>query len=169
MVLKSLSKIIKILTSNPKLPEELRIFIKTRGKIKMSSVLKRQLPGTWSKSHQLRRELPEFGVALGANSCKGCPLLHEYGPKIQRELPAILRVKSQAPCILSFKSGAPNVYSKSPNKKLLQNDSSTHFPHDLFKTMQHGVKSIFVEIEAPRLFLDFLDSCDFKSIAPGVK
>ena len=51
------------MTLNQKLPDKLRIFIKIRGKIRISHVLNRKLPGNGSKSDRLRRELPGLAVA----------------------------------------------------------------------------------------------------------
>ena len=90
MVLKSHSKIDVFLTLNRKLRGPLTFLLKNIGKIDISHFLNRKLPGNGSKSDRLRRELPEFGVALHARFYKVGPTVAHLRPQNKARAPSIL-------------------------------------------------------------------------------
>ena len=68
-------------------PRLVNFLIKTRGKINISHFLNRKLPGKYSTSDRLRRELPEFGVAIHARFCKLGPTAARLRPLNKAEAP----------------------------------------------------------------------------------
>ena len=99
MVLKTTPKICKKVTSNRKLPDFLRIWLKNIGKIKFSHFSNWQLHDFCPKSDRRRRELPGFWVALHVRFCK-------LGPSPSRLNPR------KSPNQKLFKSRAPRLFPK---------------------------------------------------------
>ena len=116
MVLKTTPKICKKVTSNRKLPDFLRIWLKNVGKIKFSHFSNWQLHDFCPKSDRRRRELPEFGVALHVRFCK-------LGPSSNQKLPYFWASKTDG--------------------KVFQIESSTTFSKKSRSSMHMCVKSIF--------------------------